>query len=78
MPQVIKKLAFRGDVVSNPFISWIILDAPMRDDMLIRGDAIWRIGFSSQLPLADCLPCVIYVNYIDTKNLVKRQLGEVY
>jgi hypothetical protein len=41
----------------------------------IRDGANWRIGFSFQLPLADCLPCVIYVNYIDRKNFVKRQFG---
>lgn len=41
--------------------------------MIVIG-VIGGIGFSFQLPLADRLPCVIYVKYIDMKNLVKRYL----
>jgi len=73
------KLVFRGKAISGYLIFWRTLDVAMAVDLIIHKGAIWRTGFFSfRLPLADCLPYVIYVNYIDIMNFVKRLLGEVY
>jgi hypothetical protein len=69
------KLVFRGNAMVGLLIFWITLDVAIAGAVKIRDGANGRIGFSFQLPLADCLPCVIYVNYIDRKNFVKRQFG---
>jgi hypothetical protein len=84
IPQVTNKLVFRGNAVAGFLIFWMTLDVAMAVDVIIDDGAIWCTGFFSfWLPLADCLPCVIYVNYIDGKNFVKRQfwgslLGQVF
>jgi cellulose synthase/poly-beta-1,6-N-acetylglucosamine synthase-like glycosyltransferase len=75
IPQETNKLVFLGNAMAGLLIFLITLDVAMAGNLKIRDGAIWRIGFSSQLPLADYLPCVIYVNYIDRKNFVKRQFG---
>lgn len=65
------KLVFCDDTFGVLLILWIYRNVSTAGDFKIHDRAIWRIGFSFQLPLADCLPCVIYVNYIDMKNFVK-------
>lgn len=60
MAQVTKRLAFRGVIVTGFVIFWIIRGVIV-DVLLIHGKAIRGMVFSFCLPLADYLPCVIYV-----------------
>jgi hypothetical protein len=60
MAQVTSRLALRGVTLVGFVIFWINRDV-MEDDRVSHGNTIRGTGFSFYLPLADYLPCVIYV-----------------
>jgi hypothetical protein len=75
MHQVIARFTFHADAMIGPSISLLLFSAATTDDMLIRVVDILRKGILPfHYPSPKSLPCVVYVNYINMKNLVKRQV----
>jgi hypothetical protein len=59
------KLVFRGKGGLLTFS--LIFDVATIVDLMSHGSAVRRTSISSQLPLADCLPCWICIGYSSSK-----------